>query len=385
MAFLFDFRAQKVSADADDSRYTAPDAARSGPTSLEPPAPAGYGQLRCTTCLAGGSHGGPVACRAKDVLLDTGEAAACAPALALRRARPRGRSIRSRLPLDKPDVWTLHFRYKPPRIIEVDALDKDGKHVKKVVWYMWYQVYNRSGEPQTFLPEFELVTKDLNTTHLDEPQPYIFEQIKKIEDTTISHEKPNGTRTSRPRSASRSGRSSRACRTRFRAWCPAWRSGPTWPRRRRRPTSSASTSPACRTGWPSRRRPTGEKLIKRKTLQINFLRPTDDNTAADRRHRPGRPERPGREVDLPHRVVRQAEGCRKMTVITPDHARGFSSPAPPRSSLCSPAARVSITDAVFRPVEFQFPHQLLRVDRSTALHDVTRPHAVCAQVSRGVG
>src|SRR5207244_12151907 len=57
---------------------------------------------------------------------------------------------------------------------------------------MWYQVYNRSGEPVTFIPEFELVTKDLNTSHLDEPQPYIFEQVKKFEDRTITKEKPEG-------------------------------------------------------------------------------------------------------------------------------------------------------------------------------------------------
>src|SRR5579872_532867 len=88
------------------------------------------------------------------------------------------------LPLDKADVWTLHFRYKPPRIVTLDALDKNGKPTKKNVWYMWYQVYNMSGDPQTFLPEFELVTKDLNTVHLDEPQPIIMEQIRRIEDPT---------------------------------------------------------------------------------------------------------------------------------------------------------------------------------------------------------
>src|SRR5687767_7594252 len=85
------------------------------------------------------------------------------------------------LPLDRPGVWTLHFRYKPPRIVTLDGIGKDGKPEKKVVWYMWYQVYNlpqegRDPEPVTFLPEFELVTKDLFTTHLDEPQPHIITQ-----------------------------------------------------------------------------------------------------------------------------------------------------------------------------------------------------------------
>ena len=98
----------------------------------------------------------------------------------------------ARLPLDREDVWTLHFRYKPPRIMTVDGFDAKGNPQKQIVWYMWYQVYNRSGEPVTFIPEFELVTTDTNTSHLDEPQPYIFEQVKKFEDRTISKEKPNG-------------------------------------------------------------------------------------------------------------------------------------------------------------------------------------------------
>ena len=98
----------------------------------------------------------------------------------------------ARLALDREDVWTLHFRYKPPRIMTVDGFDAKGNPTKQIVWYMWYQVYNRSGEPVVFIPEFELVTTDLNTTHLDEPQPYIFEQVKKFEDRTISKERPNG-------------------------------------------------------------------------------------------------------------------------------------------------------------------------------------------------
>jgi hypothetical protein len=98
----------------------------------------------------------------------------------------------AKLPLDRPDVWTLNFRYKSPRILTVDGFDDKANPAKQVVWYMWYQVYNRSGEPVTFIPEFELVTTDLNTYHLDEPQPYIFEQVKKYEDRTITKEKPEG-------------------------------------------------------------------------------------------------------------------------------------------------------------------------------------------------
>lgn len=96
------------------------------------------------------------------------------------------------LPLDKSGVWTLHFRYKPPRIKTVDGFDKDGNPAKQTVWYMWYQVYNRSGEPVYFIPEFVLHTRDKGQSFLDEPQPYIFEQIKKFEDGTITKDLPQG-------------------------------------------------------------------------------------------------------------------------------------------------------------------------------------------------
>lgn len=107
--------------------------------------------------------------------------------------QPGERAVPSaRLPLDRADVWTLNFRYTPIRILTVDGFDAKGNPAKQTVWYMKYQVYNRTGEPVTFVPEFELVTTDLNTNHLDEPQPFIFEQIKKYEDRTISAENPKG-------------------------------------------------------------------------------------------------------------------------------------------------------------------------------------------------
>ncbi|MGL4423115.1 MAG: twin-arginine translocation signal domain-containing protein, partial [Gemmataceae bacterium] len=84
------------------------------------------------------------------------------------------------LPLDKPGIYTLNFRYAPPRIVTVDFPEKG----KKQVWYMFFQVYNTTDGPQEFIPEFELVTRDLNTSHLDEPQPYAVKEIRKLEDRT---------------------------------------------------------------------------------------------------------------------------------------------------------------------------------------------------------
>jgi hypothetical protein len=174
------------------------------------------------------------------------------------------------LPLDKVDVWTLNFRYKAPRIITLDGLDKNGKPAKKNVWYMWYQVYNMYSEPQTFLPEFELVTKDLNTSHLDEPQPYIVDQLRKIEDptgilniqTTISISKrpvPPSLPDAIPRMVSGVA-----------VWTEMNEKAPKTNRFSIYITGLSN-------GLAIEKTASDQKLIKRKTLQINFLRPTDDN------------------------------------------------------------------------------------------------------------
>ncbi len=189
----------------------------------------------------------------------------------LAQGNPEKRVDPISLPLDKPDVWTLHFRYKAPRIITLDALDSTGRRVKKIVWYMWYQVYNQSGEPQTFLPEFELVTKDLNTNHLDQPEPFIVEQLNQIE---------NPTNQERLRLNSSIGISKRPIPVSLPDAFPRVVSGvAVW-------TDLAEKAPKTNkfsvyvtglsNGLGVEETPTGEKLIKRKTLQINFLRPTDD-------------------------------------------------------------------------------------------------------------
>lgn len=199
------------------------------------------------------------------------------------------------LALDNADVWTLTFRYKPPRIVTLDGFDKDGKPAKQLVWYMWYQVYNRApdapaagkgekevkppvAEPVTFLPEFELVTKDLNTRHLDEPQPHILEQVRKLEDTTFGSEKyPDGIQNLK----SSIEISKRPVPPTLPESIPRAVSGlAIW-------TDMADVAPKTNkfsvyitglsNGQAREELKTGEILIKRKTLQINFVRPTDDN------------------------------------------------------------------------------------------------------------
>ena len=179
------------------------------------------------------------------------------------------------LPLDKPGTWTLYFRYKSPRIATLDGFGKDGKPEKKIVWYMWYQVYNlapegRTPEPVTFLPEFELVTKDLLTAHLDEPQPHIVEQLRKIEDptgvlniqTTISISK-------RPIPPSKPDAIPRVV-SGLAIWTDMAERAP-------KTNKFSVYISGLSNGLATEDLRTGEKLIKRKTLQINFIRPTDDN------------------------------------------------------------------------------------------------------------
>lgn len=88
------------------------------------------------------------------------------------------------LPLDRAGVWTLHFAYAPPRITKLKVPGEKGE---KIVWYMVYQVYNKTDTPREFIPEFELVTKDEEgpkLKRLDGAQPSVVDAIRKIEDPT---------------------------------------------------------------------------------------------------------------------------------------------------------------------------------------------------------
>jgi hypothetical protein len=191
---------------------------------------------------------------------------------ALAQSRAEKRIDPVALPLDKAESWTLHFRYKPPRIVTLDGLDSTGKPAKKVVWYMWYQVYNLSGEPQTCLPEFELVTKDLNTAHLDQPEPYIVEQLGAIENPTGQKQLQLLTTigiSKRPIPVTKPD-SIPVVVTGVAVWTDMAEKAP-------KTNKFSVYITGLSNGLAVEETPTGEKLIKRKTLQINFLRPTDDN------------------------------------------------------------------------------------------------------------
>jgi hypothetical protein len=84
--------------------------------------------------------------------------------------------------IDKEDIWTLHFSFQDPRII----VEKVPARGTKIVWYMIYRVYNLDPrkEPVTFVPDIELVTLDRHTRHPDEILPSVEDAIKKREDPT---------------------------------------------------------------------------------------------------------------------------------------------------------------------------------------------------------
>jgi hypothetical protein len=79
-------------------------------------------------------------------------------------------------------LWVLDFKFKGPRIAKVNIPGRG----ERVVWYLWYQVINNTGQQVTFIPDFELVTHDGKQVmvHRDQILPAAQEAITKIEDPT---------------------------------------------------------------------------------------------------------------------------------------------------------------------------------------------------------
>lgn len=77
-------------------------------------------------------------------------------------------------------IWALDFRFRNPRLIKVNVPGRG----QKVCWYLWYQVINRTSQPHTFIPDFELVTTDRNTVHHDQILPKVQNAVRQLEDPT---------------------------------------------------------------------------------------------------------------------------------------------------------------------------------------------------------
>lgn len=179
------------------------------------------------------------------------------------------------LPEDRPGIWTLNFRYKEPRIITVTA--PDGK--PQEVWYMWFQVYNKTGEPQTFLPEFELVARNPDVNLLDEPRPYAVDAVRRIENPRGEAATPEPLRVhttisiaKRPIPPTKPDAVPRTV-TGAAIWADMAKNAP---KANKFSIYISGLSDGLATGTL----PNGETLIKRKTLQLDFLRPTDESRAS---------------------------------------------------------------------------------------------------------
>ena len=174
------------------------------------------------------------------------------------------------LALDKAGVWTLYFRHKTPRIVKIPMFDKaTNQRVDKTVWYMFFQVYNKSSDPVVFLPKFVLVTRDLNTVHLDEPQPFIVDQIKAIEDPTgVLNIKTSVDIARRPIPVTPPDSIPKLV-SGVAVWTDMAEKAP-------KTNQFSVFVTGLSNGLATEEAKDGKKYIKEKVLRIDFLRPTDD-------------------------------------------------------------------------------------------------------------
>ncbi len=76
-------------------------------------------------------------------------------------------------------IWTLDFRFHDPRFLDVEIPGRG----KKRVLYLRYEVVNNTGEPRTFIPDFELQGDDEPGAQ-DQVIPQALKQIAQVEDPT---------------------------------------------------------------------------------------------------------------------------------------------------------------------------------------------------------
>lgn len=174
------------------------------------------------------------------------------------------------LPLDKPGVWTFAFAYKAPRIVTVDVPGQG----KMTAWYMLYQVWNTSDTPHTFIPLCELVTRDGPLqAFLDEPQPAVLAQIRAIEDPTGRLKIKSSVELSERKIPVTKVDSVPVTVTGVAVWLEA-------------PAKAATTNnftvfvTGLSDGITVEQSPGGGETVRRKTLQVDFVKPTDERSPA---------------------------------------------------------------------------------------------------------
>jgi hypothetical protein len=81
---------------------------------------------------------------------------------------------------DAPPIWSFDFRFKDPRLIKVHVPGKGTR----IYWYLWYQIVNRTGKAERFVPELDLVTLDHPAVYHDELSLTVQNAVKRVEDPT---------------------------------------------------------------------------------------------------------------------------------------------------------------------------------------------------------
>jgi len=172
---------------------------------------------------------------------------------------------------DKEDVWVLNFQFKGPRVLTTDVPGRG----RKTVWYVWYQVWNTTGVPRYFLPDFELLanTGSTSTLHRDEVLPKVQEEIARREGVPGFDVVHNSTTIAAKPIPVTKPDSRPAYVTGVAIFPDVVEKAPAL-------TSFSIFVGGLSNGWEVR-----DGVIRRKTLQLNFFRPADarsQNTEAIR-------------------------------------------------------------------------------------------------------
>jgi hypothetical protein len=171
------------------------------------------------------------------------------------------------VPYDKTDTWTMNFGYYPIRIVTVDVPGRG----KQPVWYMMTEIWNKTGSPQFVIPEFTLVSKDLNNpgSYLDEPLPAVVKQIIEIEDPKKLYDIQTSTSVLKNRIPITAALSTPNSIRVIAVWSNV-------------PAKSANINKfsvyigGLSNGLIESESADGSKVVRRKSLQLDFVKPTDN-------------------------------------------------------------------------------------------------------------
>jgi RNA polymerase sigma factor (sigma-70 family) len=105
-----------------------------------------------------------------------------APTQAAQGARTGNRPAKPHVALgnDNLQEWTLDFRFHDPRPVQVDLPGKGPT----IVWYLRYEVTNRTPAARRFIPQFELWLPDQARSVNDEVLPPAQKVIERLDDPT---------------------------------------------------------------------------------------------------------------------------------------------------------------------------------------------------------